>query len=80
MTEQTATPTDGQSVPKSGRSWISRHRWGVGGAIVLAIIVLVEWPMLKGMYYGIAGSDGPDDGIPWRTGLETALERVTDLA
>jgi protein disulfide-isomerase len=40
---------------------------------LLAVIILVQWPMIKGMIYRVSGSPAPDDGIPWRTDFNAAL-------
>lgn len=40
---------------------------------VLALAVLVQWPMLKGSYYRAAGTPAPPASIEWRTDLDGAL-------
>ena len=37
------------------------------------LIVLVQWPVLKGIFYRASGSPPPNDGIPWRTDFDAAL-------
>src|SRR5512141_2175586 len=58
---------------ESSGSWLRRHRWGMIWSALLGVIVLVQWPMLKGMFYRVSGSPAPEDGIPWRTDFDAAL-------
>ena len=54
------------------RSWAARHErflW-IG---VLAVVVLMQWPMLKGLYYRAANIPVPPTSIEWRTDLDAAL-------
>jgi thiol:disulfide interchange protein len=51
------------------RSWRGSIVW----AAILAVIVLLYWPMLKGMYYRVAGAPASEDGINWRTDYDAAL-------
>lgn len=37
------------------------------------LVLLLQWPMLKGLYYRAAGSPAPAPSIPWRTDLSDAL-------
>lgn len=66
--EQTTNPSD-----RPARSWLSRHRWGIIWTALLAAIVFVQWPMLKGIFYRVSGSPAPADGIAWRTDFNAAL-------
>lgn len=59
----------------TAQTWASRLRRNHGWIIALmfvAAVVFFQWPMLKGLYYGISGP-APDDGIGWRTDLAAAL-------
>lgn len=49
-----------------------RWIWAVG----LAIVVTVQWPMLKGLYYRTASTPPPPSSIEWRTDLAAALEEA----
>ncbi len=54
------------------RAWASareRFIW----AVVVALVVAVQWPMLKGTYYRAAGVSAPPTSIQWRTDLASAL-------
>jgi thiol:disulfide interchange protein len=57
----------------SGGPWVSRHRGAIVWTSLLAVIVFVQWPMLKGTFYRVSGSPAPNDGIPWRTDFTAAL-------
>ena len=72
-TDPTKDVPSSRSGPTSVRSWLSRHRSALVWLALLALIVLVQWPMLKGTFYRVSGAPVPDDGIPWRTGFSAAL-------
>jgi thiol:disulfide interchange protein len=42
-------------------------------AALLAVVLTIQWPMLKGWYYKAAGADAPASAIAWRTDLDAAL-------
>lgn len=57
------------------RSLFSRHEkllW----AAAIAVVVLVQWPMLKGFYYRAAAAPPPESSIEWRTDLNAALNEA----
>lgn len=64
--QQVATP--------DRRSW---SKWIKGGLVVAVIgaLIVIQWPMLKGIAYGIAPPEkAPADQLPqWRPGYEAAL-------
>jgi len=43
-------------------------------AAVIAAVVIIQWPMLKGLYYRTADGPPPPSRIEWRTDLDAALE------
>ncbi len=43
---------------------------------VVALIVFLQWPMIKGWGYKVMGSPAPDDGIAWRTDFQAALREA----
>jgi len=56
----------------NARSWAARHErflW----AGVFAVVLLMQWPMLKGLYYRAAHTPVPPTSIEWRTDLDAAL-------
>lgn len=52
------------------RSYLRRNSITVIAVLFVAAVVYVQWPMIKGMFYG---NSAPEDGIPWRTDLAAAL-------
>ena len=50
-----------------------RRREPVGWAVLLAVVVTVQWPMLKGWYYKSTGAEAPASSIAWRTDFDGAL-------
>lgn len=44
-------------------------------AMVIGLIVL-QWPMLKGIFYRATGAEAPASNIPWRTDLDAALREA----
>lgn len=40
---------------------------------VFALVLLFQWPMVKGSYYRAAGTPAPPTTIEWRTDLSAAL-------
>jgi len=60
---------------RSVRSWAARHE-GFLWIGVLAVVVLMQWPMLKGLYYRAANTPVPPTSIEWRTDLDAALEEA----
>jgi protein disulfide-isomerase len=48
-----------------------------GGKLIwvglLALILAIQWPMLKGFFYKASGAPAPADGIAWRTDFDAAL-------
>jgi thiol:disulfide interchange protein len=57
----------------SAWEWLRRHRSSLLWLGVLAVIVVLQWPMLKGLGYQLMGSPAPDDGIAWRSDYRAAL-------
>lgn len=42
-------------------------------AAAIAVVVVVQWPVLKGFYYRAAATPPPPSSIEWRTDLPAAL-------
>ena len=40
----------------------------------IGAVVMIQWPMLKGLYYRTADAPPPSSRIEWRTDLDAALE------
>ncbi len=54
------------------RGRFSRHEkllW----AAAIALVIVVQWPMLKGFYYRAAATPPPESSIQWRTDFDAAL-------
>lgn len=54
------------------RSWVAgyeRYLW----AGVFTAVLIMQWPMLKGLYYRAANTPVPPTSIEWRTDLAAAL-------
>jgi hypothetical protein len=45
------------------KTW--RHREPVMWAAIVALVLTVQWPTLKGWYYGETGAAVPASGIAW---------------
>lgn len=71
MSEQSPAPTPTGKPPAS---WLRQRRPElIFGALVLAILLVSQVPMLKARAAHLLGIGPPDDGIPWRTDLPRAL-------
>ena len=69
--------SDATSTGKSAGSvsWVRRHRADlIVGAVLLAVLLVAQVPMLKAMASRLLGVGPPEDGIPWRTDFPKALE------
>lgn len=61
---------------KSVRSLVQagwKRREPVFWLLLVAFVVSIQWPMLKGWYYRATGAAAPATSISWRTDLPTAL-------
>jgi thiol:disulfide interchange protein len=77
---QKAGPRSGVSEGKQSRPpikpspvsiWQRSQGWLIGAAI-LAVAVVLQWPMLKGHYYRTAGVAAPQSKIAWRENFAAA--------
>ena len=59
-------------VRKAGRP-VWRRSEPVFWMALFAIVVAIQWPVLKGWYYRAAGSAAPGSAIAWRTDFDGAL-------
>jgi thiol:disulfide interchange protein len=50
-----------------------KHREPLMWAAIFALVVTVQWPALKGWYYGATGAAAPTSGIAWRSDVGGAL-------
>jgi thiol:disulfide interchange protein len=42
-------------------------------AALVAALIIIQWPVLKGYYYRATGAPAPASSIAWRTDLDAAL-------
>ncbi len=48
-------------------------------AAVIAVLVVVQWPMLKGTWYKRTGAEAPPSAIEWHTDIDAALADAARL-
>jgi len=41
--------------------------------LIVVLALTVQWPMLKGWYYGATGTAAPSSAVAWRTDMAAAL-------
>jgi thiol:disulfide interchange protein len=61
------------SRPRAALEALWRRRESLFWALLVAIVVTIQWPMLKGWYYKTTGAEAPASPIAWRTDLDRAL-------
>lgn len=54
------------------RAWAARHERWIWGAVI-AVVLVIQWPMLRGYYYRVANTTPRESSIEWRTDLDAAL-------
>ena len=54
------------------RALAARHERLVW-VFAFGLVLLLQWPMVKGLYYRAAGTAAPASAIPWQTDLDGAL-------
>ena len=54
------------------RNRVVRHERLLWAGLI-AVVLLIQWPMLKGVYYRAAETPAPPTSIEWRTDLDAAL-------
>jgi len=68
-----ATPTDrARRVIAGLGEWGARHERFLWAGLIV-VVVMIQWPMLKGLYYRSAAEPPPPTSIQWRTDLASAL-------
>ena len=58
--------------------FLYRHKSALIWLAVLAFVVWMQWPMIKGTFYKYSGRPAPADGIAWRTVFEQALAESSE--
>lgn len=56
-----------EAAPKTPKA-IGRLLWG----LVILAVVLLQWPMLKGTFYRVAGTEAPKPTVAWRGNFDAA--------
>ena len=72
-TAGTTVPTQPLSRGRRAIGALWRRREPLLWAGVVAAVVIIQWPMLKGWYYRATGAPAPASSIAWRTDLDAAL-------
>lgn len=60
------------SAPVSFRHRLQRNRGNLFIAALVVGMVLLQWPMLKGVFYRIGGATPPASAVAWRTDFAAA--------
>jgi thiol:disulfide interchange protein len=72
MPRPTPRQPDESSIHRALRmGW--KHREPVMWATIVALVLTIQWPVLKGWYYGAAGAAPPASMVAWRSDLDGAL-------
>lgn len=75
MSDQVAHPIANSS-DAAGTSLLARlrrHQEPLWWAAAFAIVIYMQWPMLRGYYFKLSGSVAPASPIAWTTDLQAAL-------
>lgn len=58
--------------------WLRRpSREAIVWGVVIVVLLLAQWPMLKGRYYQWVGAAPPSSSITWYTDVDAALAEAT---
>ena len=72
MAKEQTEPRIESPARQAGRA-VWRRREPLAWLALLAVVLFVQWPMLKGWYYRAAGTAAPASAIAWRTDFDGAL-------
>ena len=72
MTESEPNST-AASPPRAALDALWRRRESLFWALLVLIVVTIQWPMLKGWYYRTTDRPIPRSAVAWRTDFEGAL-------
>lgn len=67
---EASSPTP-PNAPRGG--WLRRHQEALWWTALFALLVFMQWPMLKGSYFKFTGAIAPPSAIQWRTDPAAAL-------
>ena len=68
-------PSTSATTDSAARTGLRGKGFILPGMFLIAIL-LMQWPMLKGLLYRASGVDAPTSIIDWREGFDTALDEV----
>ncbi len=78
----TPQPHDGLGITRSDRQgvgvFLARHSTAVFVGLIVLVMVVLQWPMIKGAFYKVSGMEAPTDGIPWRRDLALAMQQAKE--
>ena len=70
-------PDDPAVAPCAGRTCFLQGRWPLLlGVLIVGVLLYLQWPMLKGMYYKTSGTEAPASAIAWRENFQPALDEA----
>lgn len=73
--EPTNIPTEKRAgLPARLMNYLRLHPSMFLWILIVALLVMVQWPQIKGGYYSLMGIAAPADNIPWRTDYQAALQ------
>ena len=77
----TASPQSGPvpSRPAGVWPWVVRNRGNLLIALLFVVVLTIQWPMFKGLYYRVSGAPAPAGSIAWRTDFQAALDEARKL-
>ena len=59
--------------PRSARkSFLSRHRGTIVAILIVAALLALQWPVVKGIFYRVSGAVEPTGDIRWKTDFMAA--------
>lgn len=62
-----------ENATKANEAWAKRNRGNLVVGALLVLLLIMQWPVIKGVGYRLLGRGVMDDGIPWRLDYQKAL-------
>ncbi len=62
-----------EGVEPRSRGFVSRHRGAIVAMVIVGALLALQWPVVKGMFYRVAGPAEPTGDIKWRSDFKAAL-------
>ena len=79
MTSTPQTPPQPGPTPPTWKARLWRHQEWFWWALLLTVLVYMQWPMLRGYYFKVSGAVAPPTAIAWHTDIATALAESKKL-